>query len=585
MKDNCIFMLACAASIQVVAVPPPDIAPPRPVEQRAIPANRQIRPIPVPAPNIRGSRSSRPALPSNSTSKLKGENVQLLDGDIFHGKFIGFDPKGGVQWRHPHITPDMQIKPTSVARVIFAEAALPSTAINHSCNVELANGDSLSGELESMEKGKLVLKTWYAGNLSINRSALKSLSPGYTAAKTIFDGPESAKNWSFVNANNAMMARPLPPGAPPAALQQMKKNLAARSGNWKFADNAFECSTSGAMVGRQMKDIPDRSSIEFDVEWASYLNLYVNVFTDNLNSYSSCNAYSLRLNQTYAYLYRYSRTRGSQRIGSNIKINLTSLKNRASIALKVDKKNRILALYINGKFTTKWKDVNEDFAGKSKGLLFSSRSTNPIRVSQIRVREWNGNLPGQTKVSTDVDKEDFVMFNNEDSITGTLIGIKEGQMKFKTSFAELPIPLENVDVIHLSKEGMQFSPIPTGSMRVTLKDRGRLTMKIEEWKDGKITAVSPTFGRTVIDAAALRSVEFNLGKSRTAAAAQPSGLQKIPTRNRAGILELNGVFGNAAPQGIEQLKLQINGNPQAIEQFKLQINGNRLPVRPLPRKK
>ena len=105
-----------------------------------------------------------------------------------------------------------------------------------------------------------------------------------------------------------------------------------------------------------MKDLPDRTSIEFDVEWASYLNLYVNIFTDGLNSYSSCNAYSLRLNQTYAYLYRYSRTRGSQRVGSNIRINLTSLKNRATITLKVDKKSNIIALYVNGKFTTKWKD-------------------------------------------------------------------------------------------------------------------------------------------------------------------------------------------------------------------------------------
>ena len=216
MKDNCIFLLACVASIQVVAVPPPDKAEPRPIEQRAMPANRQVRPIPLPAPNIRRSSSSRPTLPSNSRGKSKGENVQLLDGDIFHGKFIGFDPKNGVQWRHPHITPDMQIKPTSVARVIFAETALPSTAINHSCNVELANGDSLSGELVSIENGKLVLKTWYAGNLSINRSALKSLVPGYTAAKTIFEGPESAQNWSFLNPNNGVVVPQLPPNANPA---------------------------------------------------------------------------------------------------------------------------------------------------------------------------------------------------------------------------------------------------------------------------------------------------------------------------------------------------------------------------------
>ena len=218
--------------------------------------------------------------------------------------------------------------------------------------------------------------------------------------------------------------------------------------------------------------------------------------------------------------------------------------------------------------------MNAEFAGKGKGLLFSSRSANPIRISQIRVREWNGNLPGQNKVSAGDGKEDFVMFNNEDSITGSLVGIKEGQMRFKTSFAELPIPLENVDIIHLSKEGIQSMPIPPGSMRATLKGgKGRLTFKIEQWNDGKITVISTTFGRTIIDAVALRSVEFNLGKSRTAAVMQPSRTttSSVRIRNRAGVLELNGAFGNAAPQVIEQLQLQIKGN-----QF---------PARPLPRKK
>ena len=568
MKYNPIFQLALVASVSAMAVPPPVAAPPLRIQQRVIPADRLLRPVPLPRP--RPVAPPKPTLPINSSGKSKGENIQLLDGDIFHGKFIGYDPKKGVQWRHPHITPDMQIKPASVARVTFAGTTLPPSAVNHSCNVELANGDSLSGELVSMENGKLVIKTWYAGNLTINRSALKSLAPGYIAAETIFEGPLSAKNWSFVNANNGLVARPVPAGAVPKPLQQ---RLAANSGSWKYTDGAFECTTSGAMVGRQMKDFPDRTSIEFDVEWASYLNLYVNIFTDSLKSYSSCNAYSLRLNQTYAYLYRYSRTRGSQRVGSNIRINLTSLKNRATITLKVDKKSRIIALYVNGKFTTKWKDVNAEFAGKGKGLLFSSRSANPIRISQIRVREWNGNLPGQNKVSTGDGKEDFVMFNNEDSITGSLVGIKEGQMKFKTSFAELPIPLKNVDIIHLSKEGIQSMPIPSGSMRATLKGgKGRLTFKIEQWKDSKIKVISPAFGRTIIDAVALRSVEFNLGKSRTAAVTRPSRTTTSTIRKIPGGLQLNGAFGG-------------NVDPQVIEQLQFRIQKNILPAKPLPRKR
>ena len=91
-------------------------------------------------------------------------------------------------------------------------------------------------------------------------------------------------------------------------------------------------------------------------------------------------------------------------------------------------------------------------------------------------------------------------------------------------------------------------------------------MKIEEWKNGKITAISPAFGKTVIDAAALRSVEFNLGKSRTASATQPPRTTTSAIRNRAG------AFGVGVPQVIEQ-------------RLRLEINGNRLPVRPLPRKR
>ncbi len=576
MKHFYILLAAFVSNFTTVAVPPPDVAPPKQIERRAVPlpANRLIRPLPVPNPRI-DPTTGRPVLPlpSKSSGNVKGENVQLLNGDVFRGKFIGFDPKKGVLWRHPHITPDMQIHPTSVAHVTLAESSFPSTAKKHSCNVELANGDSLSGDLVSMENGKLLLKTWYAGDLTINRTALKSLIPGYTAAKTLFEGPKSSKNWSFVNPNNGIVAGRVPPqGAiPPAILQ---KRIAANSGNWKFTKDGLECATSGAMVGRNLNDLPDRASIEFDVEWSSYLNLYVNIYTDKLNSYSSCNAYSLRLNQTYAYLYRYSLTRGSQRVGSNIRINLASLKNRASIALKVDKKNRTLALYINGKYTTKWKDVNAEFAGKGKGLLFSSRSTNPMRISQIKVREWNGNLPGQNKISVDNGKEDLVVFSNEDSITGNLIGIKEGQMKFKTSFAELPIPLETVSTINLSKEGIQNTPIQPGFMRINFKGKGRMTTQIKEWKEGKITAVSPTFGENTIDVAALKSVEFNLGKARTTASAkQPSRTTttSIRIRNRDGVIELNGALGNGAPQVIKQLKLQINGN--------------QLPALPLPRKK
>ena len=602
MKCNLILLSAFVAGNITLAVPPPrpDVKPkPVPVV-RPLPADRifragpPIRPIPPPITVGRPAPIPPRGAPASAT---KGENVKLLNGDVFRGKFIGLDPAKGVIWQHPHIKPDLEIKPGSVARVTFADQKLPATAKHHSCNVMLANGDSLCGELVSLENDKLILKTWYAGNLPISRSAIKSLSPGFTAAKMVFEGPNAIENWSITSPNMGIAIPQLPPNAPPAQVDAMKRRMELMKGKWELKGGGFEARTSGAMVGRNFKNLPDRASIEFDVDWSSYLNLYVNLYTDNVKSYSSGNSYSLRINQTYAYLYRYTRNRGSQNVGGNVRINIPRVagKNRMKIEFKVDKKKREFALYVNGKFMKKWKDAQADFAGKGSGLLFTTRSANLTRVSNIRIQEWNGTLPGQSKVAATNGKEDFVVFNNEDSITGKLIGIKTGKMKFKTTFAELPIPLENVDTIHLSKEGIKTPPIPAGSMRVTLKGKGTLTLRIKEWKNGKITAVSPIFGETTLNADALRSVEFNLGKPRTTAAVAPpsrSPYATNPMRNNNGAIPgiqiLGGGFGGKFPPGVmEKLELQIEQGqirPQIFEQLKLNLNENRRPIEPRRRR-
>ena len=86
--------------------------------------------------------------------------------------------------------------------------------------------------------------------------------------------------------------------------------------------------------------------------------------------------------------------------------------------------------------------------------------------------------------------------------------------------------------------------------------------------------ISPAFGRTIIDAVALRSVDFNIGKSRTAAVTRPSrtATSTVRIRNGAGGLQLNGAFGG-------------NVDPQVIEQLQFRIQKNILPAKPLSRKR
>ena len=551
MRQAFILVLISGFAGVAVAVPPP--------AQLARPALVKQLPVPIERPALPrlGSTTSVPTMPARPST---AENVKLLNGDTFSGSPQGYDPSRGLLWQHPHIKGSFPIKPNGIARVNLGSQKLPDNAKHHTCNVQLANGDSFSGDLIGLNEKSLLINTWYAGQISVDRTTIKELKPGFTAAKTLFDGPTDIKNWTFVNPNAAMFGQ-LPPNAPPQLQQQMQQKMAAAGGNWKLTDGAFECSTSGALVGRNFKDLPDKGSLEFDISWASYLNLYINLFTDSLRSYSSANTYQLRLNQSYAYLYRYTTNRGSSRLGSNFRINLNSAQRRAHVALKFDKKEKLFALFLNGKFLTKWQDVNSDFAGKGQGILFSSRSSSHMRVSRIVIREWNGSLPGKNKASAGSDQEDFVLFNNEDSISGKLVGIEEGKMKFKTSFAELPgVPLQDVDTIHLAKEQLKTPPLLASSSRLTLKESGRMSLEITSWKDGKIVGKSPVFGEMTIDAGAVQSIEFNLGKPRTASAARiPAPSQPSTIQRRAAPQGfLNGNIDLDVIRGLEQKNIRLN---------------------------
>lgn len=109
------------------------------------------------------------------------------------------------------------------------------------------------------------------------------------------------------------------------------------------------------------------------------------------------------------------------------------------------------------------------------------------------------------------------MFNNEDTISGRLVGIEGGTMKFKTEFAELPIPLNTVSHIHLAKEHLRNPVISSKSVRATLIDDIRITGEIQSWEEDKVILKSPVFGEATFNPKAFKTIEFNLGKPRTTA--------------------------------------------------------------------
>ena len=564
-----VFALLLVAAL-AEAVPPPRLA---------------KRPLPVPLPNIVLAKqlNARFIIPPNGMPGMVNipsknprraiieEHLLTRKGETFHGKFLGYDPVKGLKWSHPDFLPNViHFLPNRVSRLNFKMEPLPARAKHHTCQVKLANGDTLAGDLLRMENGKLVLDTWYAGELAINTAHIKSIKPGFSTAKVFFEGPKDAKNWTFGNGQNLGIPFGAIPNLP-AAQQQLLKARAAQATNrptWKFANGAFESTASSATVGREMKETPDRSSTEFDLEWTGSLNLYINFLTDSLTSYSQCNGYCLRLTQSYIYLYRYNFNNGAGRggrVGNNVRVNLGSLQGNARVALKMDATKKTVALLINGALIAKWENLG-NFADGGKGLLFSSRTTNRMRLSRILVSDWNGNLPEDNPEAKADPKDDYVLFNNADHITGELTGIADGKLLFTSGFGEMSIGLEKVGVIYRATERVQAIPPLTGMARATFKGEGGLAMKITGWKDGKVTATSPLFGEAAFDAAVFQSIDFT-GKSTR----QASGVS--PTTNPTPRIEP----GFRIPRQLQQRALPVPQLRKIPNGLRLELN-----VRPRP---
>jgi hypothetical protein len=564
-----VFALLLVAAL-AEAVPPPRLA---------------KRPLPVPLPNIVLAKqlNARFIIPPNGLPGMMNipsknprraimeEHLLTRKGETFHGKFLGYDPVKGLKWSHPDFLPNViHFLPNRVSRLNFKMEPLPARAKHHTCQVKLANGDTLAGDLLRMENGKLVLDTWYAGELAINTAHIKSIKPGFSTAKVFFEGPKDAKNWTFGNGQNLGIPFGAIPNLP-AAQQQLLKARAAQATNrptWKFANGAFESTASSATVGRKMKETPDRSSTEFDLEWTGSLNLYINFLTDSLTSYSQCNGYCLRLTQSYIYLYRYNFNNGAGRggrVGNNVRVNLGSLQGNARVALKMDATKKTVALLINGALIAKWENLG-NFADGGKGLLFSSRTTNRMRLRRILVSDWNGNLPEDNPEAKADPKDDYVLFNNADHITGELTGIADGKLLFTSGFGEMSIGLEKVGVIYRATERVQAIPPLTGMARATFKGEGGLAMKITGWKDGKVTATSPLFGEAAFDAAVFQSIDFT-GKSTR----QASGVS--PTTNPTPRIEP----GFRIPRQLQQRALPVPQLRKIPNGLRLELN-----VRPRP---
>jgi hypothetical protein len=418
---------------------------------------------------------------SGELKRAKPDGLNFISGDLFNGSLLNITEKGLV-WKHPDATSDITFKQDNLDVINFGHVPVNYRKAGVS-DISLTNGDRLFGTIDELNKDYLVLDTWYAGKLKIERPMIHSIASGVAVSKAIYEGPNNFEEWKVAN-----------------------------RGSWKFKDDYLYNTRQYGGIGKDVK-LPDRSNIEFQVQYKDNLNFQVHFYTDRVNN-TGGNCYQLVFNGRYCYIQRYSSQGGNAQLGN---WNMSKLKNKFKVSIRTDKEKKSILIIIDGKVVKQIKEEGEtDFAGKGTGLLFYSHQGS-IKVSNIKVTEWNGVVTTNTTQETKAKAKDSIIFINKDTVTGVLKTIKDGKVLFETPFAPLTIPIDRISSITLGEEGHEKPRRNAGDVKLFFAEgAGRVTMKLKSILDSKIAGSSENFDKATFNLRAFNKMQFNIYTERKA---------------------------------------------------------------------
>ena len=495
-----------------------------------------------PARDLAPARTSAPPTEMPTVRVERVEKLSLLNGDTMSGKFLGME-NGFVRWQHPSAKEVIPFKAADVDGLTIARKSSPNEARSHNSAVDLINGDRFLGDLVELTPETLVLDTWYAGRLNFPRSSVAQLNPVLMSSQVIFESHEGdATGWLHGNYNQGVQPKAKPLGAKGAEVQkaqQVARNILAQkiapqnlaNGRprpfangavkpqqknlfWKFDGAGFTSSSSGAVIARTDIAYPDKFELAFDLQWAGGTSCYFNtaLLASDIKSSYSGDHYRLQVSSGYFYFYRRNKTGNQVQMGrAQLREKLTG-KTKVRVGMLVDRIERKITLLIDGKVIDTYRDSNKDPVPSSGGLSFQSNNTYPLRISKIRVSQWNGKLPGN-EVEAD-GTEDFIFFKNKDHIKGKVKSIKDGKVTVdSTSFGEVPVPLSKVARMQLANTKKEGEPKP-GESQATLVRGGKVSGQFEKWTTDKVRLMHPFIGAVELHPAVFESLEMNSGQPR-----------------------------------------------------------------------
>ncbi len=429
--------------------------------------------------------SAHAAEPSDAPTQA----VLFRTGDMLPGKVESLVPGKELRWIHPDAEKPIRFRADNLAQIANRSTRHPPEKGGQPCVAVFTNLDEMRGDFVSFDATNLVLRTWHAGLVTIPRDRVRLIRPIPTHFKTAYAGPTGIEDWTIGNVH------------------------IDDAGEWTYANGAFYA-TKAASIAR-IVNLPDKSTLEFDIAWRETFNVAIALYTDYLHPISLRNKetepafggfYSLQINPRTVNLLHVTKREPLRYLGP-LAVTAFAQKSKARITIRCDKSRHSVSLFIDGQMIKQWID-DRGFGGEGRGIRLVHQGIGSVRVSNLRVTEWDGRFDVPPSLPPN-SAQDVTLTSAGQRVFGHVETIRPDVVIMRIGGGTKTIPWR--DAAHIELAPAKAAPLTpeAGMVRGWFEPQRSVKFRLEKWENGRITGTSPNFGTVAFDADAFQQVEFS----------------------------------------------------------------------------
>lgn len=184
-------------------------------------------------------------------------------------------------------------------------------------------------------------------------------------------------------------------------------------------------------------------------------------------------------------------------------------RNHAHFDLRTSKRDHKIALLINGVLVKEWIDP-EGFAGQGTMMRFVHQGQGSVKLSNIRIRPWNGQLEQPTPAPAH-RPTDSVRLADGTRLNGQIQGINNGKISIAMddSTPKLnQVNLSDLRQIDFASQNLTSAQTNSQPVKVLLNAGYIISGQLDSWTPDTMTLTSPCFGKAKFDPKKVSRLQF-----------------------------------------------------------------------------